>query len=128
MNHTIYNKGIQKNNCSIDVCSYNIFIVLPQEVFQLVLAVQWNGDEMSALNVVGLCICLCGIICHVIHKIKHQPIKSLERHHYMEDLDGHDIGENLINGELYVDVTSASSEDENSDTDILFDILNRHER
>lgn len=44
----------------------------------------------------------------------------------MEDLDGHEIGETLLNGELYVGMTS--SDDEKSDTDILFDILNRHER
>lgn len=46
----------------------------------------------------------------------------------MEDLDSNEIGENLLSGELYVDLTSPSSEDEKSDTDILFDILNRHER
>lgn len=96
-----------------------------QEVFQLVLAVEWNGDPMSPVNAIGLCVCLCGIVCHVVHKIKHQPVKLPERH-YMEDLDGHEIGENLLNGELYVELTS--SDDEKSDTDILFDILNRHER
>lgn len=96
-------------------------------MFQLVLAVEWNGDEMSPLNVIGLCVCLCGIIFHVIHKLKHQPMKLPERH-YMEDSEDLEIGENLINGELYVDLISDSSEDEKSDTDILFDILNRHER
>lgn len=56
-------------------------------------------------------------------------MKLPDRNHYvMEDIDGHDIGENLLNGELYVDLSSASSEDEKSDTEILFDILNRHER
>lgn len=98
-------------------------------MFQLVIAVEWNGDEMSTINVVGLCVCLGGIVCHVVHKIQHQPtIKVLDRYHYMEDMDGHEIGENLINGELYVDAVSVSSDDEKSDTDILFDILNRHER
>lgn len=51
---------------------------------------------------------------------------KIPERHYMEDLDGHEIGENLLNGELYVELTS--SDDEKSDTDILFDILNRHER
>lgn len=46
----------------------------------------------------------------------------------MEDTDGLEIEENLINGESYADLISASSDDEKSDTDILFDILNRHER
>lgn len=55
-------------------------------------------------------------------------MKQPDRHHYMEDMNGQDFGENLINGELYVDLNSASSEDDKSDTDIIFDILNRHER
>lgn len=99
-----------------------------QEVFQLVIAVEWNGDEMSPINIIGLCVCLGGIVCHVVHKIHQPTMKVPDRNHYMEDMYDHEIGENLINGELYVDTVSVSSDDEKSDTDILFDILNRHER
>lgn len=39
-----------------------------KEICQLVLAVETKGDQLSAVNVVGLVLCLGGIACHVIHK------------------------------------------------------------
>jgi hypothetical protein len=39
----------------------------PQEVCTLILAVQ-TGDQMNAVNAVGLFFCLGGIIFHVLHK------------------------------------------------------------
>ncbi|KAL1130643.1 hypothetical protein AAG570_011885 [Ranatra chinensis] len=39
-----------------------------KEVCTLVLAVEWQGDEMSRLNAFGLLLCLGGIVCHVVHK------------------------------------------------------------
>lgn len=39
-----------------------------KEVCQLVLAVQMKGDQLSAVNVLGLVLCLGGIACHVAHK------------------------------------------------------------
>lgn len=83
---------------------------------------------MSLLNAIGLCVCLCGIICHVIHKIQNQPAKSTWERHYIEDILQYDTGENLLNDELYEDVNSANTDDDHSDTDVIFDILNRRER
>ncbi|KAK2153053.1 hypothetical protein LSH36_309g00021 [Paralvinella palmiformis] len=39
-----------------------------KEIFTLVLAASINGDRMSWFNIIGLLICLCGIILHVIIK------------------------------------------------------------
>ena len=39
-----------------------------KEVCQLVLAVKWKGDQLSTVNVLGLVLCLGGIVCHVAHK------------------------------------------------------------
>lgn len=39
-----------------------------QEIFQLVMAVVWNGDQLSTTNLLGLTLCLGGICCHVVHK------------------------------------------------------------
>ncbi|XP_023027283.1 solute carrier family 35 member C2 [Leptinotarsa decemlineata] len=95
-----------------------------KEVVQLVLAVQWNGDELSPLNVVGLTVCMCGISFHVIHKIRTQPSRTPKRSYEVEN-EHHEIGEYLINENVQL---SSESDAEKSDTEILFDILNRHER
>lgn len=97
-----------------------------QEVFQLGLAVEWNGDIMSPLNALGLVICLCGISCHVVHKIKTQPIR-LPGRSYDSDSERKELEEYLMDDDLPYDVNS-DSEGEKSDTQVLFDILNRHER
>lgn len=39
-----------------------------KEVCQLVLAVEMKGDQLSTLNILGLVLCLGGIVCHVSHK------------------------------------------------------------
>jgi len=39
-----------------------------QEVIVLLLAVIVNGDQMSTFNIVGLVLCLFGIVVHVILK------------------------------------------------------------
>lgn len=41
-----------------------------KEICQLVLAVELAGDRLSALNVVGLVMCLGGICSHVLHKYR----------------------------------------------------------
>ncbi|KAJ0184005.1 hypothetical protein K1T71_000428 [Dendrolimus kikuchii] len=40
-----------------------------KEMCILVLAVEVSGDQLSAINVVGLALCLLGIIGHMIHKL-----------------------------------------------------------
>lgn len=96
-------------------------------MFQLVLAVEWNGDVMTPLNVIGLFICICGISCHVVHKIKTQPIR-LPGRSYDSDLERKELEEYLMDDDLPYDVDSDSDDGEKSDTQVLFDILSRHER
>ncbi|KAJ8975317.1 hypothetical protein NQ317_000496 [Molorchus minor] len=100
-----------------------------KEVFQLILAVEWNGDEMTPLNIVGLFICLLGISCHVVHKIKTQPIRLPERS-YDKEVEHNELGEYLIDEHLRFDTASESDgeKSDRSDTQVLFDLLNRHER
>lgn len=43
------------------------FFIL-KDIFQLALAVEYNGDQVSLLNALGLFVCLAGICCHIIHK------------------------------------------------------------
>ncbi|CAH2208930.1 jg18410, partial [Pararge aegeria aegeria] len=40
-----------------------------KEMCILVLAVEVSGDLLSSVNVVGLALCLLGIIGHIVHKI-----------------------------------------------------------
>ncbi|KAG6456314.1 hypothetical protein O3G_MSEX009674 [Manduca sexta] len=40
-----------------------------KEMCILVLAVQVSGDQLSAINAVGLAVCLLGIIGHIVHKL-----------------------------------------------------------
>ncbi|KAM7358370.1 solute carrier family 35 member C2 [Cochliomyia hominivorax] len=39
-----------------------------KDIFQLVLAVEYNGDQLSLINALGLVVCLAGICCHIVHK------------------------------------------------------------
>lgn len=90
----------------------------------LVLAVEWNGDQLSPINVVGLLVCLSGIICHVIHKI--QTTAKYSAKSYEIQAERHELGEHLMIEEHHYDIGSES--DERSDTQILFEVIGRHER
>lgn len=100
-----------------------------QELFMVILAVQWNGDKLSAINVIGLIVCLLGITTHVIHKIKTIQPKTTSYKIGYDENERQELGEYLIND---VNVNhydySSESEGEHSDTQVLFDILNRHDR
>ncbi|XP_050301249.1 solute carrier family 35 member C2 [Anthonomus grandis grandis] len=94
-----------------------------KEVFILALAVEMNGDIMSPLNMAGLFICLCGISGHVIHKIKSTPQTRQTGRVYEHLNERYELGENLIE-----DLKADESNDEKSDTEVLFDILSREKR
>ncbi|XP_012238323.1 solute carrier family 35 member C2 [Bombus impatiens] len=49
-----------------------------KEIFILILAVEWEGDQMSHLNFVGLLMCLCGITIHTIQKALSNRNKKAE--------------------------------------------------
>ncbi|CAG9853964.1 unnamed protein product [Phyllotreta striolata] len=95
-----------------------------KEVVQLVIAVEWAHDQLSLLNIVGLVFCLCGISLHVFHKIKNQPIRY--QRPYDATSERQEVNEYLISN--YMHESPSESDDEKSDTDILFDILKRRDR
>lgn len=93
------------------------------------LAVKWNGDKLSQINVIGLLVCLIGIISHVVHKVRIIQALSVPRSYEYED-DKLELNKSLITNNpsgttMYL---SSDSDDEHSDTQELFNILNRHDR
>jgi len=48
---------------------FNFLSVFLQEICTLVLAFVLKGDQVTGLNVVGLLMCLGGIILHVVQKV-----------------------------------------------------------
>lgn len=94
-----------------------------QDIFILIIAVEWNGDEMSALNALGLLVCLCGISSHVIHKIRNTSVPK--ENDYYEETDNMELSTSLINN---AEMLKDSSEDEHSDTQELFNVLRSHDR
>ncbi|KAK3932164.1 Solute carrier family 35 member C2 [Frankliniella fusca] len=105
-----------------------------KEVITLVLAVEWAGDQMSPVNVVGLVLCLGGICAHIAHKIRSSsksssPIRpspvSNETGHSYEMRTPLLTDGNEITGALLVSCSEEDDSDENSD--ILY-ILNHRDR
>jgi len=87
-----------------------------KEIFTLVLAVEWNGDKMTIMQLLGLGICMLGVIVHV--RQKYINSKSIENQY------------GLINNEDNKHLTlpetdSDDSADSYNSTEVLFDILNR---
>ncbi|XP_022913966.1 solute carrier family 35 member C2 [Onthophagus taurus] len=99
-----------------------------KEIFVLVLAHFINGDEMSFINVIGLVVCLTGIITHVIHKIRNVQAQSNIQRSYNGDADGFEVGKSLIDNSAVNVHYHSDTDEENSDSQELFNILNRHDR
>ncbi|GJQ76924.1 hypothetical protein Trydic_g15122 [Trypoxylus dichotomus] len=104
-----------------------------KEILILILAVLWNGDKMSFINVIGLIVCLSGIISHVIHKIK--SVQKLGNARFYEndtaidkdELSGKSLMEVAPTSFLLSDTEAEDGETGNDSID-LFNILNRHDR
>lgn len=50
-----------------------------KEICQLVLAVEFNHDQLTLINILGLVLCLGGILCHIINKYWAYTIEQDER-------------------------------------------------
>ncbi|XP_030760765.1 solute carrier family 35 member C2 [Sitophilus oryzae] len=96
-----------------------------KEVFILAIAVEMNGDMMSPINIIGLFICICGISGHVIHKIKSTSQNRQTGRNYELNNERSELGETLMIEDIKDDLTS---DDEKSDSQVLFDILSREKR
>lgn len=65
--HSLYSGHVCGVRISLNLLLF-FFHPLYQEIFLLILAVELNGDQMSALNILGLVMCMGGISFHVFHK------------------------------------------------------------
>lgn len=102
----------------------------------LILAVEVSGDQLSAINVVGLIVCLLGIIGHIIHKVL--VIKAVAGTVRALDVDDFNsmnkMRSPLLNGEygkpLLEDHVHYNGVSDDSDIDanaILTEVLNRRD-
>lgn len=100
----------------------------------VVLAVEWVGDRMSTINVIGLILCVGGISAHVAHKMRTSsktvsPVRSAPS----SDDPGHNYEMRaplLSNGtEVATAFLMSGSEEEDSDenSDILY-VLSQRDR
>lgn len=83
---------------------------------------------ISGINILGLILCLCGISSHIIHKIKTTSLHVKEHRkeiHSLQYNNSHDLKMPLINSEPE---TVSSEADEESDSQIIFNILNSRDR
>lgn len=80
---------------------------------------------MTFINTIGLLICMGGITCHVIHKIKNTQQQIMQRS-YESDFESTELEQSLMNNS--VDQLNISSDSEHSDSQELFNILNSHDR
>lgn len=102
-----------------------------QEMCILVLAVKVSGDILSPINVVGLSVCLLGIIGHIIHKVLF--IKSVAGTVHAIDADDFEAKpKTKVKGEhgepLLEDETWPQSEESDFDSNVvLFEVLQRRD-
>ena len=106
-----------------------------KEVFTVVLAVEWAGDSMSPVNVIGLILCVGGISAHVAHKLKtsmknSSPVRSAPS--CDESAHNYEMRAPLLTNGAEVATAflmSGSEEEEDSDenSDILY-ILSQRDR
>ncbi|CAH2103683.1 unnamed protein product [Euphydryas editha] len=103
-----------------------------KEMCILVLAVEVSGDQLSLINVVGLAVCLLGIIGHIVHKLL--VIKSVAGTVHAVDFDvvnrSRKAKSKEEHHELLLDESKWQNASEDSDIDsnvVLFEVLQRRD-
>lgn len=98
----------------------------------LVLAVEVSGDQLSPINVVGLAVCLLGIIGHIVHKLL--VIRSVAGTVHAVDFDvvqrPRKAKSEDEHHELLLDESKWQNASEESDIDsnvVLFEIMQRRD-
>lgn len=84
----------------------------------MILAVEWNGDNMTTMKFAGLVMCLIGVSGHVWKKY---TSTTLIENRY--GIIGCEDNKNLT----LPGSDSDDSDDSNSSADVLFDVLNRRQ-
>ncbi|XP_073838810.1 solute carrier family 35 member C2 isoform X2 [Musca autumnalis] len=62
-----------------------------KDIFQLALAVAYNGDQLSLVNCLGLVVCIAGISCHILHKYSMLTKNELNLSSGDDDEDSFDL-------------------------------------
>lgn len=93
-------------------------------MISLTLAVEFNGDQISLINFLGLLVCLSGITSHVIHKIRNPIV--VKPPNFYEENESLELGEPLISEKT--ELIQETSDEEQSDTQELFNILHSRDR
>lgn len=83
----------------------------------MILAVEWNGDKMTTTKLLGLAMCMVGVIGHVWKK--YSNFKSTENPYGIIGSGGEVDNKHLTLPE------SDTDDDSDDSTEVLFDILNR---
>lgn len=103
-----------------------------KEICQLVLAVQFNGDQLSVMNILGLIMCLIGICSHVIHKFAIYSKNRTEVSAVTFDSSIEQANIQNHTGQrmpLLDDLGNSESDDSQNDnqnsSEVIFDVLNR---
>ncbi|XP_065359500.1 solute carrier family 35 member C2 [Calliphora vicina] len=95
-----------------------------KDIFQLVLAVEYNGDQLSLVNALGLVVCLAGICCHVVHKYS-TLTKLQELNTYDESSDLH-LNEASLNGAGCAGGLSSTTTNSSNMNDYAFATTKKH--
>lgn len=101
-----------------------------KEMCILVLAVEVSGDVLSPINVVGLAVCLLGIIGHIIHKVLF--IRSVTGTVNIIDKDDFEIRSKCKTKDDYdkpllEEQNWPASEESDVDSNVLFEVLKRRD-
>ncbi|KAK0088573.1 hypothetical protein PV325_011493 [Microctonus aethiopoides] len=139
---------ISEFNVVIHTSSLTLSVIgVIKEITTLVLAYEFEGDQMNLLNFIGLLLCLGGIILHVTQKIltnKKQMVEHLELNTNSITTNGSSVDDgletnvpllterstsltNLLNSNFSTDEED-NDRDKDDTSEVLFNILQRREQ
>uniref|UniRef100_A0A1B0FR02 Sugar phosphate transporter domain-containing protein n=1 Tax=Glossina morsitans morsitans TaxID=37546 RepID=A0A1B0FR02_GLOMM len=89
-----------------------------KDIFQLALAVELNGDQLTLINVLGLIVCLAGICCHLLHK--YSMLTKIEDFQTYDETNEMHFNDNSINASnANVNVAGVNNESTSSSFSFL---------
>ncbi|XP_075159734.1 uncharacterized protein K02A2.6 isoform X1 [Haematobia irritans] len=95
----------------IEYCGY-------VDIFQLALAVVYNGDQLTLINCLGLIVCLAGICCHIVHK--YSSLTKNEEQNSSGDDDSFDLHYNEAT------IMGSSTQQMDDSTNFAFNTTKKH--
>ncbi|XP_075159735.1 solute carrier family 35 member C2 isoform X2 [Haematobia irritans] len=89
-----------------------------KDIFQLALAVVYNGDQLTLINCLGLIVCLAGICCHIVHK--YSSLTKNEEQNSSGDDDSFDLHYNEAT------IMGSSTQQMDDSTNFAFNTTKKH--